>query len=274
MSLSFSGDLNVLDPASSTPVRVIQGHQNPLTALAVSEKHDTFLTGDSSGRVISTDAKTGEMKPISGAGHRGQIVDLVRVDGSFVSTSFDDTLKRLSTTSFDGASLSTGTQPKAIAVSRSGDAIFVITSSSLEVLSSSNLDKLCSLPLNFVPLAIAASPSADLVAIGGEDASFAIHDVSDPSKPTRVQAVVLRSAVTAVAFSPANGHIAVGLSTGHIPLYSTDGEIVSTRWSGAARVQALRWNEAGTHVAAASLDESISVYSVAKPGTVVSLANV
>ncbi|GAA5904378.1 WD40 repeat domain-containing protein [Sporobolomyces salmoneus] len=274
VSLSFSGDLNVLDPKSSTPVRVIKGHQHPLTALTVSSSNDTFITGDSSGRLIATDSKTGEMKPISGTGHSGQIVDVIRVGGdSFVSTSFDDTIKQLTSTSFTGVSLPTGTQPKALAVSRSNDTFYLLTSTSLEILSP-NLEKIYSLPLNFTPVCIAASPTENLIAIGGEDSSLAIHDVSNPQLPTRIQAILLRSAITAVAFSPKNGHLAVGLSTGHVPLYKTDGEIVSTRWSGAARVQALRWNEEGTHCAAASLDESISIYSVAKPGTVVSLPNV
>jgi WD40 repeat protein len=213
------------------------------------------------------------MKPIEGAGHSGQVVDVVRVGDGFVSTSFDDTVKQLSSTAFSGASLPTGSQPKALAVSHSNDAVYLLTSNSLEILSP-KLQKIHSLPLNFTPLCIAASPNEKLIAIGGEDSSLAVHDVSDPSLPVRLQAVVLRSAITSVAFSPKNNHLAVGLSTGHIPLYKTDGELVSSRWSGAARVQALRWNAEGTHVAAASLDESISVYSVAKPGTVVNLPNV
>ncbi|GAA6019526.1 hypothetical protein JCM11491_001325 [Sporobolomyces phaffii] len=273
VSLSFSGDLNVLHRDSSTPVRVIQGHQNPLTALAVTSKKDTFITGDSSGRLVATDLTSGEMKPISGLGHSGLIVDVARLGSEFVSTAFDDTLKQLSATAFGGASLSTGTQPRALATSPTGDAVYLLTTNSLEVLSPS-FEKLSSLPLNFTPLCIAVSPTEPLIAIGGEDATLTIHDVSDPTKPIRNQASVLRNPITAVAFSPKNKHVAVGLSTGHIPLYSTDGSLVSTRWSGAARVHALRWNEDGTAVAAASLDESIAIYSVAKPGTVVSLPNV
>ncbi|GAA5884092.1 hypothetical protein JCM16303_005912 [Sporobolomyces ruberrimus] len=274
VSLSFSGDLNVLDPKSSTPIRVLQGHQNPLTALAVSSSNETFVTGDSSGQLFSTDSKTGSMKPISGTGHNGLIVDLVRVGDGFISTSFDDHLKQLSSTSFGSVSLPTGSQPKALATSASGETIYLLTSNSLEIYSSTTLEKHTSLPLNFTPLCIAASPTEKLIAIGGEDASFAIHDVSDPTTPLRLQSVILRSSITSVAFSPKNKQVAVGLSTGHIPLYSTDGTIVSSRWAGAARVQCLRWNEEGTHVASASLDESVSIYSVAKPGTVVSLPNV
>ncbi|GAA5985879.1 hypothetical protein JCM5350_006846 [Sporobolomyces pararoseus] len=282
VSLSFSGDLNVLDPKSSTPspVRVIQGHRNPLTALSVSSSNETFITGDSTGRIIATNSKTGEMRPVQGSGHSGQIVDIVRVGGGaggggdeFVSTAFDDTIRHLSTESFTGTSLPTGTQPRAIAVSNLDSSIYLLTSNSLEILSP-KLDKLYSLPLNFTPLCIASSPNEKLIAIGGDDSSLTIHDVSDPKLPVRLQAVLMRSSITSVAFSSENGHVAVGLSTGSIPLYNTKGELVSTRWSGAARIQALRWNGEGTHVAAAGLDESISIFSVKKPGTVISLPNV
>ncbi|GAA5964409.1 hypothetical protein JCM3765_006407 [Sporobolomyces pararoseus] len=283
VSLSFSGDLNVLDPKSSTPspIRVIQGHQNPLTALAVSSSNGTFITGDSSGMIVSTDSKTGEMKPVEGSGHSGQIVDIVRIGGGggdeFVSTAFDDTIKQLSTESFTGTSLPTGTQPRAIAVSNLDSSIYLLTSNSLEILSSPKLEKLYSLPLNFTPLCIASSPQENLIAIGGDDSSLTIHKVSNPKLPVRLQAILLRSSITSVAFSPSldnNGLVAVGLSTGSIPLYNTKGELVSTRWSGAARIQALRWNKEGTHVAAAGLDESISIFSVKRPGTVISLPNV
>lgn len=250
---------------------MIQGHQNPLSALACTSSNDTYITGDSSGRLISTNAKTGEMKPIEGNGHNGLVVDIIPVGDGFVSTSFDDTIKQLSSTSFSSTSLPTGSQPKALA--SSSDAIYLLTSNSLEVLSPS-LEKLASLPLDFTPLCLAASPTEKLIAIGGEDSSLTIHNVSNPSSPVRLQAIQLRASITSVAFSPKNNQLAVGLSTGAIPLYNTKGEIVTSRWSGAGRVQALRWNEEGTHVAAASLDESIAIYSVAKPGNVIKLSNV
>lgn len=211
------------------------------------------------------------MKPIEGNGHNGLVVDIIPVGDGFVSTSFDDTIKQLSSTSFSSTSLPTGSQPKALA--SSSDAIYLLTSNSLEVLSPS-LEKLASLPLDFTPLCLAASPTEKLIAIGGEDSSLTIHNVSNPSSPVRLQAIQLRASITSVAFSPKNNQLAVGLSTGAIPLYNTKGEIVTSRWSGAGRVQALRWNEEGTHVAAASLDESIAIYSVAKPGNVIKLSNV
>ncbi|GAA6061830.1 hypothetical protein JCM10212_001136 [Sporobolomyces blumeae] len=276
VSLSLSGDLNVLDPGSSTPKYVVQGHQNPLTALAVSPDGH-FVTGDSAGRVMTTDAQSGEARLVRGNGHSGLVVDLVRTGDSFVSTSFDDTVKSLTTSSFENASLPTGTQPKVLAVSPRSGTIYLLTSSSLEVLSPT-LEKLASVALSSSPLSLAVSPAADLVAVGTETSTVEVYDVSNVKAPSVKTTISLRSAVTALSFSPSPDsphHLAIGLSTGSIPLYSAnDGSLVSSRWAGNARIQALRWNDKGTHVAAASLDESLAIYSVAKPGTAVKALNV
>lgn len=154
---------------------------------------------------------------MDGNGHNGLVVDIIPVNNGFASTSFDDTIKQLSSTSFSSTSLPTGSQPKALA--SSSDAVYLLTANSLETFSPT-LEKLASLPFNFTPLCLAASPTEKLVAIGGEDSSLTIHDVSNPSLPVRLQAIQLRASITSVAFSPKNNQLAVGLSTGAIPLYS------------------------------------------------------
>lgn len=98
--------------------------------------------------------------------------------------------------------------------------------------------------------------------------------------------------------------LAVGLATGKVPLYSTEsGEIVQARcvavpplllqssgmhvcgltatvwglgrsWTDiSARVTALAFSSSGKHLAASSLDESVRVYSVEKPSSILSLKN-
>lgn len=94
VSLSFSGDLNVLDPRSSTPVNTLYGHQNPITALAVDEKTNTFFSGDSAGRVLAT-SEAGVSKVVEGQGHGGLVVDIKNSGESFYSAAFDDTVKKL-----------------------------------------------------------------------------------------------------------------------------------------------------------------------------------
>ena len=62
---------------------------------------------------------------------------------------------------------------------------------------------------------------------------------------------------------------------GKVLLYDVDTRtLLLSRWvHQTGRVQAVRWNSQGTHLAAGSLDESIRVYSLANPGDVASAKN-
>ncbi|GAA5867662.1 hypothetical protein JCM1840_006648 [Sporobolomyces johnsonii] len=278
VSLSFSGDLSILDPRSSTPSRTLHGHQNPISALAVTSSHDTFLTGDSSGRVLATSAADGVASPVKGTGHQGLVVDIVpSTEGEFVSAAYDDTVKQLGPSEFKGASLPTGAQPKALSSSSRAGLVFLATTSELHVLH--NGSKTSTVPLSSPALSLSSNPSGTAVAVGTDDSKVLVFSLASPSSPPQLrQTIELRAPATALAYSPAD-HLAVGLSTGKVPLYAAHSsggefELVHTRWAGAGRAQALAWNEAGTHVAVASLDESVCIYSDDKPSVVVSIKNV
>ncbi|GAA5855376.1 hypothetical protein JCM8547_009055 [Rhodosporidiobolus lusitaniae] len=281
VSLSFSGDLNVLDPRSSTPTRTLYGHQNPITALAVSSPtFDTFITGDSTGRILSTRVggeEKQETKPLEGQGHAGLVVDIVPVGSGeeFASVAYDDTVKELSTTAFKNSSIPTGSQPKSLSAS-SNSTLFLATSSTLEVLT--NGSKVASVSVPSPPVSVASTLGGDLAAVGTEDSKVYLYKREGDSLKLE-KTIELRAQATAFAFAPEEKDgkkiLAVGLATGKIPLYDVNsGEIVQARWSDiTARVQSLAFNPDGTHLVAASLDESVRVYSLDKPSTVLSLKN-
>ncbi|GAA6041077.1 hypothetical protein JCM8097_004708 [Rhodosporidiobolus ruineniae] len=281
VSLSFSGDLNILDPRSTTPVKTLYGHQNPITALAaVAPAFDTFLTGDSAGRVLATHFGKGEKQEVSrveGQGHGGLVVDIVPTGSGeeFASVAYDDTVKELSVKEFKGSSLPTSSQPKSLSAS-SNSALFLATSTSLDLVSSGQ--KVSSVTVPSAPLSVASTPSGDLAAVGAEDSKVYLYRrTGDELKLEKT--IELRAQATALAFAPEEKDgkkiLAVGLSTGKIPLYDVNsGEVVQSRWSDiSARVTSLAFNPEGTHLAAASLDESVRVYSLAKPGSVLALKN-
>ncbi|GAA6001025.1 WD40 repeat domain-containing protein [Rhodotorula paludigena] len=287
VSLSFSGNLTVLDPKSPTPLRTLYGHQNPVTALAVSAPNfDTFVSGDSSGRMLATRAETGEVAPVQGGGHAGLVVDVVQTqEGGFVSAAYDDTVKALSKDEFSSASLPAGAQPKALAsAAPSSSTLLLATSSAVQALSasSSSLSSLSTFKLpssssSAAPLSLAVSPLGSLAAVATDDSRVHLYLLADASSPQHTKTIELRANATALAFPPdeATKVLAVGLATGKVPLYSTEsGEIVQARWTDiSARVTALAFSSSGKHLAASSLDESVRVYSVEKPSSILSLKN-
>ncbi|BGP31629.1 WD40 repeat-like protein [Rhodotorula toruloides] len=279
VSLSFSGDLNILDVRSPTPSRTLYGHQNPVTALSVSQPNfDTFISGDSSGRVLATSAE-GEVKQVKGLGHEGLVVDVVnKRDGGFVSTAYDDTVKELSKDEFGSSSVPTGSQPKALASGApASDSLVLATASGIEIFSApgKSLSTL-SLPKessSATPTCVATSPS--LTAVGTDDSRVHLYSTTDGK---HLKSIELRANPTAVAFPPEESGekvVAIGLATGKVPLYSVEtGEIVNARWADiSARVTSLAFSPSGAHLAASSLDESIRVYSPKSPSSILSLKN-
>ena len=98
VSLSFNGDLTILDPRSTTPANVLHGHQGPVTALAADpSRAGTFFSGDATGRVLQV-SDAGQVDTVKG-GHAGLVVDIVSDGKALYSAAFDDTVRRLEPTS-------------------------------------------------------------------------------------------------------------------------------------------------------------------------------
>ncbi|GAA5838257.1 hypothetical protein JCM11251_003444 [Rhodosporidiobolus azoricus] len=281
VSLSFSGDLNILDPRSAAPLRTLYGHQNPITALSVnSPSFDTFISGDSAGRLLATHIggeKKQETSPIGGQGHSGLVVDIVPTGSGeeFASVAFDDTVKELNVKEFKGSALPTSSQPKSLSAS-ANSSLFLATASSLDLIT--NGTKTASATVPSPPLSVASTLGGDLAAVGAEDSKVYIYARNGDALKLE-KTIELRAQATALAFAPEEKDgrliLAVGLATGKVPLYDVkSGEVVQSRWADiTARVQSLAFNAEGTHLAAASLDESVRVYSLAKPSKFLSLKN-
>ncbi|SCV67639.1 BQ2448_5250 [Microbotryum intermedium] len=273
VSLSFSGNLNILDPRSDTPVSTLYGHQNPTTAVIADpiSSSSTFFSGDSTGRVLRVEA-SGQTEPLENT-HSGLVVDFVEDGkGAIYSTGYDDTIKTLSGgKTFDSKTIATAGQPKGLAVSTSDGTLYVATASEVQVIVGGSKK-------SFVPASstcIAASSDGSYVAVGTEQSTVLLFDSKDKSSLRILATIELRASASSLAFSTDSTHLAVGLSTGKIPFYEVSTpKLVHSRWADStARIHSLAFNTSGTHLAAASLDESIRVYSIKSPSIVLASKN-
>jgi len=145
---------------------------------------------------------------------RGWILRLASSELSrFLSSSPLFVADRASTHS--SSSISTGGQPKGLAAT-SSDLIFLATSSSLAVLQAGS--KLATLPLSSPATAVAASSDGSIVVVATEDLKATVFDAKDPKDLKKVKEVELRSQATAATFSGDGKYLALGLSTGKVPL--------------------------------------------------------
>ncbi|KAK4053380.1 WD40 repeat-like protein [Microbotryomycetes sp. JL201] len=284
VSLSFSGDLNVIDPRAAEPAYIMHGHQNPVTAIALDGKSSTFFSGDSAGRVLQTFADNASSTPAKGVHHGGLVVDIVPTDSGVLTSSFDDTVKRLSADAgFDSFSLSAGSQPKGFASVPNSSTSFLATSKDIQVLVSGS--KTCSVAQpNSSPTSIACVTDGSRIAVGTEDQNLTIFDSSSTSNLKPLGQIQLRNPATKLCFDRSSNHLVVGLSTGKILLYKFNKtadqieqslSLVHSRWSDhTARINSLQFYSTGKGdnedqneelLVSGSLDESIRVYNVKKP---------
>lgn len=278
ISLDLDGNLNYLSPSSSSPTRVVRGHQRNITALTAVPS--TLLTGSSDGRIRAWNLQTGAASLVDGAQPSNYIAALATDPSGqrAITAAWDDTLRLVdsASTSFLSTTATIPAQPLGLAVAPSR-AILVATPTSLESFSPDGVHA-ASTPTPFTPTALAASPTAPTLAVTSADKHLHIYTLASASNPLsapHTPPTSFPAAPSALAFSPSGAYLAVGLSDGKIHVLATaDWSVATTRWSAhTARVTALAWDAGGARAVSGSLDTHVHVWSLARPGERVRAGN-
>lgn len=261
ISLSLSGDLNYLVEKSSQPKLVVHGHQKSITALTTLGDGSLY-TGSYDGRVVHWTSK-GVSTTVSGDGHTNLVAGICAdAEGNVWSAGWDDVLKSIKKSTFQGGSSSLGGQPKAISVAQKTGTVAIVTEDSIQVFTGS---KASSAKLSFVGSSVAIADDGSLIAVGSQNND--IHLFNKDLTPFSSKLPPLRAAATYLAFSPSGIHLAAGDASGKIALYNIpDKNIQTSRWAfHTSRITSIAWHPSGEYVVAGSLDTNIIVYSVDKP---------
>ncbi|KAF8252424.1 WD repeat-containing protein-like protein 1 [Wilcoxina mikolae CBS 423.85] len=268
ISLSLSGDLNYLSPTSDKPTRIVAGHQKPITALERTSSK-TLLTGSTDGTVSSWDIAKGTAEVIQGDGHTNVIAAFIETTPDTVSSvAWDDQLRTITKGKFS-ASTPTDSQPKGASLLDTSKLV-ILTATELRIYNTTTAPPSLTTTqkLSFTPTALATSSTGE-IAVAAQDRVIRIFTYSTSSGLQEKTSITLsRSFATSLAYSPDGTYFAAGDSTGLVALYTTNGYTKKTnRWAfHTARVEDISWNAAGTHVATASLDTNLFIYSVENPG--------
>lgn len=270
VSLSLSGDLNYLVEGTPTPTRVVQGHQKNITSLTKSgtdTEKPTLWSGSFDGRVCSWDVPTGSAQEVQGDRHSAYIAGLAATQegsGKIYSAGWDDTLRSIDVgaKAYTGDANKLSGQPKGVAAGDS--AVLVGTSEGVEIYKGGN--KSGSFNSESPVTAVAAHKGT--AALGGEDSSVQICDISSTTLTPKANAKISRNPVSTLAFSPDGSLLAAGDSRGAISIFKVaDGSLVTDRWTAhTARITALDWSENNTHLVSGSVDTNIFVWSLANQG--------
>ena len=129
LSVSLSGFINYLnvdDP--SKPLRIIKGHNKPITVLTLSPDRSTIYTGSHDGYITNWNAVTGENDRVQGQGHGNQINGMKAANNSLYTVGIDDTLRvvDIATNSYsESASVKLDSQPHGLDIY--GDVVVVVS---------------------------------------------------------------------------------------------------------------------------------------------------
>jgi WD40 repeat protein len=268
ISLSLSGDLNYLVEGTPEPRQVVHGHQKNITSLTTfgSGGDETLWTGSFDGRVCSWNVPKGTAEDIEGDRHPSYIAGLAPTQegtGRIYSVGWDDTIRSIDVgaKTYTGTSSKLSGQPKAIAAGNA--TVLVATPETVEI--HKDGQKVGDFKADSVT---AVASHGNIAAIGREDATVQICDISGSTLTPKRDIKGSQDPVSVLAFSPDGSNIAIGDSRGRVLVYKVaDGSLVVDRWTAhTSRITSIAWNSNGTHVASGGLDTNIFVWSLTTPG--------
>jgi len=266
VTLSFNGDLNYLDVNDmSKPCKVIKGHQKLLTSFAHHPSSNSCLTGSFDSVVTKWNMATGESTSF-GKIHNNEITKLHISGDTAISCSKDDTV---AITDFNaggpGTSISMDSQPQDVNVS--GDVSVCVTLDSLVVIRGK--DKKSTTKVSYQPSAVAISPDASTVIVGGKDFKLRVYTLSGDNLSETAEVADHRGEIINISYSPDGNHFAACDSNREVIVF--DAKTRERKVSGwvyhSARVQCIAWCPDNIHIASGSTDSNIFIWNLSAPGT-------
>ncbi|XP_011196432.1 actin-interacting protein 1 [Zeugodacus cucurbitae] len=268
LTVSLSGNisyLNVEDP--SKPLRVIKGHNKPITVLGLSDDRSTIYTGSHDGVVTNWNSGSGVNDRIGGAGHGNQINGIVAW-GDFVYTcGIDDSLRQISveSNSYTDFVVKLNCQPRGLAIFRNENIIALACVKELTLVQDNK--KVFSLPIKYEASSISANPETLDIAVTGDDHKVHVYTLKGTSLEEKIELQHL-GPVTDCSYSPDNKYLVACDANRKVILYAVEGYNLAhnKEWGfHNARVNTVAWSPNSLLVASGSLDTTIIIWSVANP---------
>jgi len=267
LTVSLSGFISYLDVNDpSKPIRVIKGHNKPITVLTLSPDRKTIFTGSHDGFITNWNADTGENNRVEGAGHGNQINGM-KCQGEFLYTcGIDDSLKQvnLTTNAYTGVDVKLGAQPRGMDAAQD----IIVTASVKEVIVLEGNRKVSSLPVAYEPSCVAIHPTEPFVAVGGAvDNKVHIYDLNGRNLNEKSVCEHL-GAITDCTFSPDGSYLVACDANRKVILYKVpEFQLAHNKEWGFhnARVNCVAWSPNSIQVASGSLDTTIIIWSVLHP---------
>ncbi|XP_015115659.1 actin-interacting protein 1 isoform X2 [Diachasma alloeum] len=268
LSVSLSGFINYLNVNDPTkPLRIIKGHNKPITVLTLSPDRGTIYTGSHDGHVTNWNASTGENDRVQGQGHGNQMNGMKAAGNLLYTAGIDDTLRAIDIASNkynDADTIKLDSQPRGLDVYND----IVVTAAMRQIHLTQSGRKVSKLPIDYEPSCVGVNPENGDVAVGStSDNKVYVYNLSGTTLTFKLELEHL-GPVTDVAYSPDNKYLVACDANRKVILYMLpEYKLAHNREWGFhnARVNTVAWSTDSTMVASGSLDTTIIIWSVTNP---------
>ncbi|XP_017875112.1 actin-interacting protein 1 isoform X1 [Ceratina calcarata] len=269
LSVSLSGFINYLDYDNPTkPLRIIKGHNKPITVLTLSPDRSTIYTGSHDGYITNWNAKTGENDRVQGHGHGNQINGMKAAKNLLYTAGIDDTLRTIdidTNTYSDTAIVKLDSQPRGLDIYK--DIVVIVTVRQITIAQDGR--KVSNIPIDYEPSCVSINQENGDVAVGATtDNTVRIYALSGTSLSPKIELEHL-GPVTDAAYSPDNKYLVACDTNRKVILYTVPEykRLAHNREWGFhnARVNSVAWSPDSVMVASGSLDTTIIIWSVTNP---------
>ncbi|XP_012251061.1 actin-interacting protein 1 isoform X2 [Athalia rosae] len=267
LSVSLSGFINYLDVNNpDKPLRIIKGHNKPITVLALSTDRSTIYTGSHDGYITNWNAGSGENDRVQGQGHGNQINGMKAAGDLLYTCGIDDSLKvvDIPSNSYTGASIKLDSQPKGLDIY--GDIVVTVSVNQITVVQDGK--KVSGLSVDYEPSCVTINQENGDVAVGGTaDNKAHIYELSGTTLSPKTELQHL-GPITDAAYSPDNKNLVICDANRKVILYAVpEYQLAHNKEWGFhnARVNSVAWSPDSLLVASGSLDTTIIIWSVTNP---------
>lgn len=267
LTVSLSGHINYLDRANpSKPLRIVKGHNKPITALAMSSDRKHAFTASFDGNICRWDLGNGDCDQIAGKGHTNQVQDICVDSSRLVTCGMDDMVLISDLSSIPGSGfqkqIKVSSQPKGIAIGPDGT-VFVACIGEIVIIKDGRIISNQKVP--FEPQCVAVNPSGSEVAFGGGDGDNKVHlfSYSAPSTLQERKCLEHSGALTDLSYSSDGKYFAACDAFRKIHLYELPDYkgLISSEWGyHTARVNSINWTPDSQHLASGALDTHCIVW--------------
>lgn len=265
ISVSLSGAINYLDPASNSVSRVVRGHSKNITCFTSNADGSQFYTGSYDSSSVAWNTASSQANRFAGTGHTNGVQKIHAAGSHLVSCGMDDTV-RFATLPAEVPEFNTSvklpSQPSDTATTTDGLAV-VACIDQIVVLRDQAI--VSSFKTDYQPSAITIRGKTNEVVVGAKDNRLRLYKVGAGDQLSFEREIAcLAGETTSIALSPNEEYMVVGTGGREVALFdaNTFMPVRPADINHTARVTNVAFSPDSTRYASSSLDTNVYVWNI------------